>query len=79
MTDAGLDTSNAPIEAAPADTGPVLLLPKDPSGLTLEIVDETSVKLTWLNNADNADSFETAGRPTISPPLAQAPRSPRPR
>jgi hypothetical protein len=57
MSDASLDTSATASEAA-TDTGPKLTPPKDPTGLVLEIVSESSVKVIWMNNADNADSFE---------------------
>jgi Fibronectin type III domain/F5/8 type C domain len=74
VNDSGPDTSTTgPETAPPADAGPVLSAPKDPSGLVLEIVSETSVKLVWNNNADNADSFEVRWAPNdIVPSAANA-------
>ncbi len=68
MSDAGADTSATVETGPPADTGPHVTLPKDPSALVLEIVSETSVKLIWMNNADNADNFEIRWAPNDIPP-----------
>src|SRR6185436_17123086 len=73
ISDAGSDTSATPEAAAPADTGPRPTAPKDPSGLVLEIVSESSVKLIWVNNATDAESFEIRWAPNdIVPSTASA-------
>jgi hypothetical protein len=74
--DAGADVgSSSPMEASapPMDSGPAVSVPKDPTGLVLEIVDEMSVKLTWADDSNDADTFEIRWAPNdLAPSAANA-------